>query len=131
MKYILIFFLATTVFGRAAAQEHTTEIYDTIVSADKIQKQLKANKAVLIDVRTPEEFASGHLKYARNINFKSESFKSEVSKLDRKKQVYLYCRSGNRSGKAADTLRTLGFVAPLNIGGFAYLTSRGLQAAEK
>jgi len=85
----------------------------------------------LIDVRTPLEFEQGHLKYAKNIDFKSEHFQSEISKLDKNKPVYLYCRSGNRSGKAELSLKEWGFLLPTNIGGFVELTQKGLPIATK
>lgn len=92
--------------------------------------QIKAGKAYLVDVRTPEEFDGGHLQYSKNINFNSPDFKAEVAKLDKSKPVYLYCRSGNRSGKAADTLKALGFHSYYNIGGFEQLKTDGFPAEQ-
>jgi phage shock protein E len=94
----------------------------------KALKRIKAGKAYLVDVRTPEEFAGGHLQYAANINYNSPEFKSQISKLDKSKPVYLYCRSGNRSGKAADSLKAYGFTTFYNIGGFEQLKSDGFPA---
>ena len=93
-------------------------------------KKIKAGKAYLVDVRTPEEFNSGHLEYATNINYNSPDFKAQIARLDKKKPVYLYCRSGNRSGKASDTLKTLGFTTFYNIGGFENLKADGFPAAD-
>lgn len=92
--------------------------------------RIKAGKAYLVDVRTPEEFDGGHLQYSKNINFNSPDFKAEVAKLDKSKPVYLYCRSGNRSGKAADTLKALGFHSYYNIGGFEQLKTDGFPAEQ-
>lgn len=94
------------------------------VDADALKK-IKAGKAYLVDVRTPEEFNSGHLKFAKNIDYNGKEFKTQIAQLDKSKPVYLYCRSGNRSGKAADTLATLGFASYYNIGGFETLKSEG------
>jgi len=63
----------------------------------------------LIDVRTPREFEGGHLKGAKIINFYDKDFFDQMSKLDKDKELYIYCRSGNRSGKAAKKLKTMGF----------------------
>ncbi|MBX7226000.1 MAG: rhodanese-like domain-containing protein [Chitinophagales bacterium] len=69
----------------------------------------------LIDVRTPEEFASGHLQNAVNINFYSSDFKEQLEKLDKTKPVMVYCKSGGRSGKAAIILKELGFTIVYNL----------------
>jgi rhodanese-related sulfurtransferase len=110
----------------AAQQPGSSVIKGTEKKATEIIKEVKRKKAYLVDVRTPEEFNAGHLKYAKNIDFKSAEFKNEISKLKKKKTVYLYCRSGNRSGKALDTLKALGFNKPYNIGGFVDLVAAGL-----
>jgi rhodanese-related sulfurtransferase len=74
---------------------------------------------VLIDVRTPHEFQSGHLKDALNIDIYSEEFQSQIANLDRSKRYGLYCRSGNRSGQAARLMKSLGFTQVENLGGVA------------
>ncbi len=72
-------------------------------------KYLEIPKALLLDVRTPAEYAGGYLKGAKNINFFSPSFKADVQKLDKDKTYFVYCRSGNRSGQACDTMEQLGY----------------------
>ena len=67
---------------------------------EALQKKLSQKNVVLIDVRTPEEFVNGHVKGALNLNFMDENFQQEVAKLNKNKRYYLYCASGNRSGKA-------------------------------
>ena len=64
----------------------------------------------LIDVRTPEEFAQGHIDGALNLNFYDDDFTQQLEqKLDKNRPVMLYCRSGNRSGQAASQMVTMGF----------------------
>ena len=70
---------------------------------------LKQNDIVLIDVRTPGEFEQGHLENSVNINIADKSFKEEVGKLDKSQPVYVYCKVGGRSAKAANILREMGF----------------------
>ena len=65
---------------------------------------------IVLDVRTPEEFASGHIANAVNINLADPAFATEVAKLDKNATVAVYCRSGNRSGVATDQMADLGFV---------------------
>ena len=67
---------------------------------EALQKKLSQKNVVLIDVRTPEEYVNGHVKGAKNLNFMDESFQAQVATLDKNKRYYLYCASGNRSGKA-------------------------------
>ena len=63
----------------------------------------------LIDVRTPEEFAKGHLNNAQNVNWNNDDFNSRVAKLDKNQPVYVYCQGGGRSASAAARLAELGF----------------------
>jgi len=63
----------------------------------------------LIDVRTPEEFKEGSLKKSQNICITNEDFRDQAEKLDKSKPVYLYCKSGRRSAKAAEVLKQMGF----------------------
>jgi len=63
----------------------------------------------LIDVRTPQEFAEGHLDGAIMIDYMQSGFMNKMSKLDKNKDLYIYCRSGNRSGKATRKLESMGF----------------------
>jgi phage shock protein E len=67
---------------------------------EDLKKKLTQKNVVLIDVRTPEEYVNGHVKGAKNLNFMDDSFQAQVGKLDKNKRYYLYCASGNRSGKA-------------------------------
>ncbi|MDQ7040161.1 MAG: rhodanese-like domain-containing protein [Rhodothermus sp.] len=86
-----------------------------------------APNAIVIDVRTPEEFAQGHLKGALNINVLAADFREQIQALDLDPNtpVYLYCRSGRRSQRAAEILREMGFRQLYNIGGFRDLVQAG------
>lgn len=72
--------------------------------------------AVIIDVRTPEEFAAGHLNGALLIDFKDASFESEIAKLDPAATYIVYCRSGNRSAQAANRMREIGIANITDLG---------------
>jgi rhodanese-related sulfurtransferase len=63
----------------------------------------------LIDVRTPEEYTGGYIEGAININFFDSDFNDQMAKLNKDKELYIYCRSGKRSGKAAKRLKDQGF----------------------
>ena len=88
------------------------------IDPSAFQTKIKSLKnEQLIDVRTPEEFASGHLQNAVNINFYSGDFKEQLEKLDKSKPVMVYCKSGGRSGKAMAILKELGFAVVYNLDG--------------
>lgn len=76
-----------------------------------------AGDVQLIDVRTREEYAAGHIKGSKNIDYKANDFLMKFDKLDREKPVYIYCRSGNRSSNAARELSQLGFQKIINLDG--------------
>ena len=64
---------------------------------------------VIIDVRTPAEFASGHLDGAVNIDVQSADFAAQIMELDPNGEYFVYCRSGNRSGQAIAQMNQMGF----------------------
>jgi rhodanese-related sulfurtransferase len=64
---------------------------------------------LVLDVRTPEEFAQGHLANATLKNFYDADFKAQLEQLNRWQPTILYCRSGNRSAKTLTLMRELGF----------------------
>ena len=80
-----------------------------VLDTDKFEQKMQTTDVQLVDVRTPEEFAEGHLTNAININVNDASFEAETAKLDKEKPVMVYCKSGGRSAKAASTLNTQGF----------------------
>lgn len=88
-------------------------------------------ETVVIDVRTPEEFAAGHLEGAINIDVQSPSFDALVAQLPTDGDYVVYCRSGNRSASAIDRLDALGFTSLANAGGVdAASTATGLPITQ-
>ncbi len=79
--------------------------------------QLAQDKnSVILDVRTKEECASGIIENAIMIDFLQPAlFMQEIERLDKSKNYYVYCRSGNRSGKACEFMDNLGFNEPYNL----------------
>ncbi|MBM7559982.1 rhodanese-like domain-containing protein [Marinitoga litoralis] len=78
---------------------------------------IQTKDIIIIDVRTPGEYNSGHIENSINIDYYNSSFKNELSKLDKNKTYIIYCRSGNRSGKSLEIMRDLGFNNVYNITG--------------
>ena len=64
---------------------------------------------ILVDVRTIDEYESGHIQNAINFDFYSESFQKEILSLEKKSSIILYCRTQNRSTKAAKFLKENGY----------------------
>ncbi|WP_081956193.1 rhodanese-like domain-containing protein [Jejuia pallidilutea] len=83
----------------------------------------------LIDVRTPKEYAEGHIENAININYYSKNFEDSLKLLDIKKPVYIYCRSGKRSAKSVSKFRAVGFDSIYELeGGMLNWRSEGFKA---
>ena len=70
---------------------------------------------VVLDVRTPDEYAPRHIKGAVNLDYYSTNFDASLAVLDRGKLYLVYCGSGRRSGWTADKMRTLGFLQVYNM----------------
>ena len=85
--------------------------------------------APLLDVRTPAEFAEGHLADAVNVDVMAPGFQERIAALGLPSDgpVYLYCRSGNRSGQATGILHELGHTGAVNVGGFDALRAAGAE----
>ncbi|WP_339724365.1 rhodanese-like domain-containing protein [Maribacter stanieri] len=96
----------STLFGKK--EETTGNI--TILNKTEYATQIITNDIKPFDVRTASEFNSGHIKKAINVDvFNAGNFNKYFEKLDKDKPVYVYCRSGSRSQKAARKLLKLGF----------------------
>lgn len=78
---------------------------------------------VIIDVRTPGEFAGGHLEGALNIDVQSPDFAAQISQLDPAGDYFVYCRSGNRSGQAISQMSNMGFTSLTNGGSVSKASS--------
>ena len=80
---------------------------------------------VVIDVRTPAEYAAGHIAGARNIDVEAADFGSKIAQLDRQAPYLVYCHSGRRSGIAATELAKAGFTDIVDAGAMADLVTAG------
>lgn len=103
-KFIALFAVISLAFGLTACAPEKLEM--TAVTA-------------VIDVRTAEEFNSGHLEGALNIDVNSASFEQQIQQLDPAGKYVVYCRSGNRSGQAIEKMTALGFTDLTNAGSVA------------
>lgn len=87
---------------------HAEEGY-SLVKADEFLKLMEKEKALLIDLRTPQEFAGGYIKGAININYYDPNFKEIISSLEKGRTYLVYCHSGGRSRQGAKLMNTLGY----------------------
>ena len=104
-------------------EAQTTEAADTRELAPSAAAELIEAGAELIDVRQPTEFEAGRLSGARNIELNELSARS--GEIDRERPVLFYCRSGNRSGMAADAFREAGWDARNLAGGIEAWVGEG------
>jgi phage shock protein E len=100
------------------------------LGATEFLEKAAIQDVVLIDVRTPGEFAEGNIVNALNIDVQSSSFDSQIAQLDPTKTYALYCRSGNRSGIAAEKMANAGFTNIYNAtAGFTEIAAAGAPTA--
>ena len=88
-----------------------------VTACTSAQKIDMTKVTAVVDVRTPDEFAAGHLAGAVNIDVEGADFAGAVSALDKAGNYVLYCHSGRRAGIALDTMTGLGFKNLTNAGG--------------
>lgn len=102
MKKLII--AATTMFFAACAPDFPA------LSPDEFAEAIRQPDLLLVDVRTPEEYAEGHIEGALNINWRDTAFAQQAAEqLDKTKTIALYCKAGRRSHAAAGKLHTMGF----------------------
>lgn len=88
------------------------------IDVKSFAEKLKTTKNTqLLDVRTPEEYATEHIGNAVNVNWNGDDFITKASKYDKSKPVFVYCKVGGRSAQAADKLAELGFKEIYNLNG--------------
>ncbi|MFS4493587.1 rhodanese-like domain-containing protein [Maribacter sp. 2308TA10-17] len=104
------FFLSLfLIFSMGCAQSKSKPI--TEVSQNEL------NSVILVDVRTPEEYAAGHLDNALNINWYDSDFAKQLESIDKDEEIYVYCKKGGRSAKAAHLLDSLGYKKVIDLEG--------------
>lgn len=110
------------------SQSKPQEGLHTIKPGEYSSKIKELDNEVLLDVRTPGEYESGHLAGARNIDWNGGDFEQQVAKLDKDKPVMVYCQAGGRSAAAAAKLQSMGFTTVYNMdGGIGLWKQEGLE----
>ena len=116
----MVFFLTTlSCINEKKAVMVTPEEMQTILNSEDVQ---------LIDVRTPEEYRESHIGNSQNFDYESPTFVDDILVLDKTKPVYLYCKSGNRSGKSSIIFLNAGFEKVYDLeGGITEWKEKGLE----
>lgn len=86
-------------------------------ASDLIKRNVRNKDFNILDVRTNKEYISGHIERSIMIDFNSETFANNLQGLDKNKTYLIYCRSGNRSGKALLLMKEMGFMRVYEIKG--------------
>lgn len=117
---ILISFFTLGLFSSCNTQKEDGVKHITVTEFRNLDFEYQ-----LVDVRTPDEYMSGAIEGAKNINYFSPDFLAGINKLDKEKPVVLYCRSGRRSAKAAENMIQAGFKEVYNVkGGYLKYTKQ-------
>ena len=124
--------LTTTLGGAAAAlllmtsacSSSDTAAVETVGATEAVEI-IEAGEHTVIDVRTPAEYAAGHVDGAENIDVTAGTFEDQVGQLPKDEEYVVYCQSGNRSADAADKMADLGFTEIVDGGGIVSLQSAG------
>lgn len=126
--------IAITILAIVSLAACNTSVQNTnVLSSQEFSEKLAASKnAVVLDVRTPEEFAMGHIANAKNINVNSPTFRADVTKISKDAEVFVYCKSGSRSATAIKELSELGYTQLWDLdGGVLKWESDNYQLANK
>lgn len=110
-SFLLLAFLFTSCQGQ------TSKAVQTLDTGKFAEKLKTTENPQLLDVRTPEEYSTGHIGNAVNMNWNGDDFVANAEKLDKSKPVFVYCKVGGRSAQAADKLAGMGFTEIYNLDG--------------
>jgi len=102
------------------AKDSQANVFQGIATADASSMISQNKDMVILDVRTPEEYAQGHLENAVNVDFRGSDgvpFRDRLQKLDPAKTYLVYCRTGQRSKSATQLMLNSGFTQVYNLEG--------------
>ena len=136
-----IFFITVFAIGgtlSSCSDDSTTTNSDVVVETNgtiakdvdvkEFKKLAEAGNGQILDVRTPGEVSEGYIKGAYHFDIYDADFKSKLAELDKEIPVYVYCKSGGRSGNAMKEMKALGFKTIYNLdGGIGAWDNAGFQ----
>lgn len=112
MKKVIALFAAALLLAGCSSSNSANNL-----SVNEFSTKAAEPGVITLDVRTPGEFAEGHIEGARLIDFQSGNFENEIAALDKNATYAVYCRSGNRSGQAVKVMQEAGFTNVFNMNG--------------
>jgi phage shock protein E len=140
MNKILVFVLALTFLSTSACtdssgpdktvkpEQTTTPSKNADYGPKEFKGHLSDPNIIILDVRTPQEVAQGYIEGAVNIDWNSPDFAAQVDKLDKTKEVYVYCAVGGRSSQAKAVMLKKGFKEVHNLlGGIGAWQKSGFE----
>jgi phage shock protein E len=124
-KLLSLVALATVLFVAACGSSSSANSVQTVDPQAWLQASSQSG-VTIVDVRTPEEYAAGHVDGAINLNVEGSTFGTDIAALDKNGTYAVYCHSGRRSALAADQMSQAGFTKVVNLkGGIADLQAAG------
>ena len=108
-NYLIISFVSFAILFHSCTNGQTGKSQTNYSATEFAEKIKELPSAPIVDVRTPDEFAKGHLQNAKNIDWNGADFSKQTALLDKSKPVFIYCFSGRRSAAAASQMRSEGF----------------------
>ena len=106
---LLVTFLAFILLSPSAQSDQQFTVVSPKEASALIETHKEDSDFVILDIRTPGEYQSGHLKNSIMIDFYSETFAEEINRLDKGKTYLIHCRSGNRSTRSMGLFKKLKF----------------------
>jgi phage shock protein E len=123
--FLILFLLA------GCSQKPAEEAQESSLTAAEFNSML-AGDVVVLDVRTPEEFSSGFIQGAVNLDFKAANFAQQLDSLDKSKNYLVYCAAGGRSSRASDLMQQKGFTSVKTLdGGIGAWEAEGLALTKE
>lgn len=101
--------------GDSSGQEGVYQV----LNVEQYEKQISGDEVLVIDVRTPNEYKSGHIEGAVLVDVTAGSFDQKIQEYDKNQPVYIYCRSGSRSANAMRKMKAMGFTEIYDLRGGA------------
>lgn len=122
MKYLqqmAVLLMLLTCFNctTATKKPSTTETVIERITSEEMVKLMQDKKIRVIDVRTPQEFETGSIGTAENIDYRNKNFMDSIAKLDKTKPVIVYCERGGRSSKCTEAMKEAGFTKIYDLDG--------------
>ena len=126
-QLLMVLAIALFFYSCSTGQTESNAKISTISTTEFSSKIEELSSAPIVDVRTPAEYAQGHIENSLNFNWNGSDFESQISTLDKSQPIFVYCMSGGRSASAVSKMEELGFEEVYELdGGMIAWRSSGL-----